>query len=124
MTPCRALPCNFSVKYLPGSEQGLATSLVKLLLVQLQVLQDLVGQPRIHVADDVVESSLQRLDFQTVGDLKKALHCLVDPALLGLERVQGCQGRRLVPYQFIVEAGLNKQTMVNLDKQIHCTNPT
>ena len=36
-----------------------------------------------------------------VGDLKKALHCLVDPALLGLERVQGCQGRRLVPYQFI-----------------------
>ena len=45
--------------------------------------------------------------IKTVGDLKKALHCLVDPALLGLKRVQGCQGRRLVPYQFIVEAGLN-----------------
>ena len=61
--------------------------------------------------------------LQFVGDLEKALHCLVDPALLGLERVQGYQGRRLVPYQFIVEAGLNKQTIVNLDKHIHCKKP-
>ena len=71
MTPCRALPLELLMKYLPGQQQGLATS-SNCSSISSGSSTGLVQHPK--VADVVNQTKSSGLDFLTVGGFAKALH--------------------------------------------------
>ena len=115
VTPGLALPCNFTVKYLPRAEQGLATSPVVLLLLQLQIW--LVGADE-DVTDVVVEikPSQTWLSDCCRFDKGSALAWWPCPPWPWTSASAARKKTCFLPV-YCCKAGLNRQTLVNLDKQ-------